>query len=105
MAEFDLLENEEVIKECLGDYWKKIVFYYSQKRGTYCFTNQRIIFSGSTDLDLYYKDIEEIKTCMVGPLIGFIPTGVKVKMKDGKTHKLSLLGRKKYMEIIESYIK
>lgn len=106
-VEFNLQDGETVLKEVSGDYWKKGFFLtYSQKTGRYCFTSQRILFKGglTEELNLPYSEISEVKTCNVGPLIPFLPTGVKVTMRDGKEYKLSLLSRKKYVEMIQSQI-
>ena len=40
---FELAEGEVVEKEFASDYWEKILFAYSQVRGRYYFTNQRLI--------------------------------------------------------------
>ncbi len=59
--------------------------------------------SGFTaSLDLPYEEIDDVRTCSVGPFIPFMPTGVKVTMKNGKSYKLSVLGRKKIAEYIQS---
>ena len=39
---FELAEGEVVEKEFASDYWEKFLFMYSQVRGRYYFTNQRI---------------------------------------------------------------
>lgn len=104
-VQLDLHEGETIIKEVKGDYWEKLfLFMYSQKRGKYWFTSERIIFRGGiiAGLDLPYAEIAEISKCNVGPAIHFIPTGIKVTMKDGKQYRLSVLGRKEIMEIIQS---
>ena len=78
MAELDLelQEGEVVEKEIKGDYWEKTLCFYSQKRGTYWFTNKRIIFRGGfiASIEIPYADIESIKTCNVGDFIQIMPT-------------------------------
>lgn len=104
---FELHEGETVEKQIKGDYWERTLCFYSQKTGQYWFTNERIIFRGGfvAAIDLPYKEIEAVKKCNVGPLLQFLPTGVKVTMKDGKSYKLSVLGRKSIIELIESKCK
>ena len=87
----ELHEGEVVESEVKGDYWEKTLCMYSQKSGKYWFTNQRILFRGgfTASLDLPYEEIDDVRTCSVGPFIPFMPTGVKVTMKNGKSYKLS----------------
>lgn len=103
---FELRENETVLKELASDYWSAIFgITVSQTRGRYTFTNQRIYFVGGfTDKDIPYSEIESIKKCGVGPLIPFVPTGIKVTMKDGKKHYLSVMGRAEIMDIIQKHL-
>lgn len=103
--ELDLHEGETVVQEVKGDYWENtFLFMYSQKRGKFWFTDERILFRGgfTASLDLPYSEITEIKKCNVGPAVHFVPTGIKVTMRDGKNHRLSVLGRNKIMELIRS---
>lgn len=103
---FELHEGESIEKELKGDYWEKTLCFYSQKTGKYWFTNERIIFRGGfvTALDLPYAEIESVSLCNVGPLIPFLPTGIKVTMKDNKSYKLSVLKRKDILAFIQSKI-
>lgn len=100
----ELKETENIEKEVKGDYWEKNLCFYSQKTGKYWFTNERIIFRGGfiTGIDLPYADIESASTCNIGGFIPFLPTGIKVKMKDGKSYKLSVVKRKDILALIES---
>ena len=103
----DLLREREVMKEgdAIVEYVKGDYYSLGQNRGRYFFTNESLIFVGGfgvTIAVLPYRNIKEIKKCFVGP---FIPTGVKVTVFDekkgkNKKHKLSLLGRKKWMEYL-----
>lgn len=99
---FELAEGEAVEKEFSSDYWEKFLFMYSQKRGRYYFTNQRIVFTyfGQVLLDLPYAEMESAVACNVGALIKFVPTGIKVTMKDGKQYDLSVTKRKENLEFI-----
>lgn len=103
--EIELRENEVIEREMASDYWESLGFIMtSQVRGRYCFTNQRIIFRGGwgKEVEIAYADIESITKCNVGGLIRFVPTGIKVMMKDGKRHYLSVLKRKEVMELIQN---
>lgn len=103
----DLLREREVMKEgdAIVEYVKGDYYSLGQNRGRYFFTNESLIFVGGfgvTIAVLPYRNIKEIKKCFVGP---FIPTGVRVTVFDekkgkNKKHKLSLLGRKKWMEYL-----
>ena len=101
-----LHEGEIMEKELQGDYWVKSFCFYSQKRGKYWFTNERLIFQGGfmTELDIPYAEIESVKACNVGPLFPFLPTGVKVTTKSGESYKLSVLKRKSIIEFLETKI-
>ena len=78
----------------------------SQVRGSYSFTNQRIVFKGgwATEIEIEYSDIESIQKCNVGGLIPVMPTGIKIVLKDGKKHILSVLKRGEIMELIQRHI-
>ena len=103
---FELQENEIIEKEFKSDYWETFLFTMNQKRGKYYLTNKRIVFVGgfATEVEIPYNEIESIKKCCVGPLIRFVPTGIKVTMKNGKKHYLSVTKRNDVMNLIESKI-
>jgi len=99
---FVLAEGEVVEKEFSSDYWEKRGFMYSQRRGRYFFTNQRVIFVcwGDVMLDLPYAQMESAEACNVGALIKFVPCGIKVTMKDGAKYDLSVTKRKDNLDFI-----
>lgn len=103
---FELKENEKLEKEIKSDYWETFLFTMNQKRGKYYFTDERIVFQGgfATVIEIPYSEIESIKKCCVGPLLRFVPTGIKVTMRDGKKHYLSVTKRKDIMDLIQSKI-
>lgn len=104
----ELRTGEVVEREIKGDYWTNMFgIQMSQVRGTHYITNQRIVFQGGfgTVEEMEYSDIELIKKCNVGGLIRFVPTGIMVKMKNGKKHYLSVLGRKDVLTLLESKIR
>lgn len=104
MAEFplELWENEVVEMKMASDYWEKFLIFMEQKRGVYWFTNQRIVFSGFSTVEIPYSEIVSFEKCNVGPLIRFVPCGIKVTMRDGKVHYLSVSKRAKILELIQS---
>lgn len=101
---FELAEGEVVEKEFASDYWEKILFAYSQVRGRYYFTNQRLIFVswGQVKLELPYNKMVAVKECNVGALLRLIPTGIKVTMDDNKAYMLSVTKRKDNLEFIKA---
>ena len=102
----ELQEGELIEQDFRGDYWEKFLFTYSQKSGKYQMTTQRIHFEGGfmTVLDIPYSEIASLELCNVGPLIQFVPTGIKVTTKDGKSYKLSVQGRKDILAYLEKKI-
>lgn len=102
----ELNDGEVVEKEMKSDYWEKTLCFYSQKRGKYWFTNQRIIFRGgfATVLDIPYSEIESVQLCNIGGLVQIIPTGIKVTLKSGKTYKLSVTKRKEILAFLQAKI-
>ena len=103
----ELRENEVIEREMKSDYWETFLFMMTQKRGKYYFTNERIIFQGGfvTQIEIPYNEIESIEKCNVGPFIRFVPTGIRVTMRDGKKHYLSVTKRNDIMELIQSKLK
>lgn len=102
----ELQEGEVIEQDFKGDYWEKFLFTYSQKTGSYQMTTHRIHFQGgfATVLDIPYSDITSVELCNVGPLIQFVPTGIKVTTKDGKSYKLSMMGRKTIFEYLQKKV-
>lgn len=103
-AALELHEGETVEKEIKSDYWEKTLCFYSQKRGKYWFTSERIIFRGglATQLEIPYSSIESAQLCNVGGFVQLIPTGIRLTLKDGKTHRLSVVKRKEILALIQS---
>lgn len=104
-----LRPSENVELEMQSDYWKSIfgVLQFSQVRGKYWFTNERVIFLGgfATRVEIDYNEIASIKKCFIGPIIRFLPTGILVTTKAGEKHYFSILNRKKAYEFLESKVK
>ena len=106
--ELQLRANETIYQTIKADYWETLfgVIMSSQVRGEFCFTNQRIIFKGgwATEVEIEYADIDHIKKCNVGGLIPVMPTGVKIVLKNGKKHIISVLKREDIMGLIQQHI-
>lgn len=103
------LENgEKSIFQEKRDFWSQVLCFSSQVRGKYTVTDRRIMFQsfmGVHDFEIRYKEIASFSKCNVGALIRIMPTGVLVKTKEGKKYRLSVLGRKKYLEVLETHVK
>ena len=101
-----LLPTETELLQVKGDCWKTPgMIGKRQVPGRYTFTDQRILFRGNGLIEklritfaLPYGEIASIKPCMVGL---FIPTGIAVTCKDGGRYCLSVMKRRKVMELIE----
>jgi len=103
-----LRSSETAEFEMKSDYWKALfgVVLFSQIRGRYWFTNERVIFAGgiATQVQIDYYDIASIKKCFIGPIIRFLPFGILVTTKAGEKHYFSIFNRKKAYEFLESKI-
>ena len=104
LLEAELQEGESVIAQEKGDQWEYFLNIIGmQNQGRYFFTEKRIIFYYclSKQFEVYYKDIQSLELCNVGPLIRFVPTGIKITTKEGKQFYMSVMKRKEYQELIE----
>lgn len=107
MGKLELLPNEQILATVNGDCWET-PWILEQVPGVYIFTDQRIIFQGNglieklrLKFEIPYEQICYIEPC----LIVFFPTGIRVWMKNGKKYRLSVMKRKKYMELINSHLR
>ncbi len=107
MADIALRANEEMIYRIKGDYWQEATLSHKQISGVYFFTNQRVSFFngflGRANKELFSIEYAEIES-VTPVLIQVFPFGIRVKTKDGKQYKLSLLGRKKYLELLQNKV-
>ncbi|MFV0394412.1 MAG: PH domain-containing protein [Coprobacillaceae bacterium] len=100
IKELELMENEIIEYDSVkGDYWHGGIgpLVQSQVRGTYVFTNKRILFYSTFRgqvFEIEYTNIDTIKTTNVGL---FVPTGIIIITKDNQKYKLSLLKRKTWL--------
>ena len=99
-------DGEHVTEAVKGDYWEKLLCFYSQVRGEYYFTADKIMFAGgfagSTNWAVKFKDIKKIEKCSVGL---FMPFGVRMHFYDEKkdkvrSYKLSLLKRETWIDYL-----
>ena len=107
----DILElqpGEQALKRVKGDFWGTTATG-AQVPGTYIFTDRRILFQGGglikalrSAFSLPYSEISSLEPYMVSL---FIPTGIRIRRKDGKYFRVSVLKRKEIMSFIEERIK
>lgn len=108
----NLIAQDEVLETAeKGDYYERLLCFYSQVRGAYYFTDRSVVFvggfAGTTNWAVRYADIRRIKKCSVGP---FLPFGVKIFYYDEnkdkeRSYKLSLLNRDKWIKFLEDKTK
>lgn len=100
-----LRENEKTVLELSGDLWEGL----GQGSGVFQITDQRCAFRYKTLLgaakqnavEFELSEVAQIKKCNIGPgFIKFIPTGIKVTLKDGKKHVFSVTKREKMMQAL-----
>lgn len=81
--------DDHIVEIDKGDYWEKLLCFYSQVRGTYYYTNEAVCFvggfAGSTNWAVKYSDIRKIEKCMIGILM---PFGVRLHFYDEKKDKI-----------------
>ena len=114
--EQNLIENElikqgdHLVHSERGDYWEKLLCFYSQVRGYYYCTTECLVFvggfAGSTFWSVRYKDIKKFEKCTVGP---FIPTGIRItfydeKMGKDRKYKMSVMGRAKWLSFLDQNV-
>lgn len=106
----DLMSGEYIVELIKGDYWKKLFwFIHVQEIGEIAFTNKRVIFKELAKIghpqfilssfSIPYKEMAYVEKCFTGP---FLPFGIKIMTKQGKKYVISVLNRKKYIQLIES---
>jgi len=97
-----IMSELEVIQEhTRGDLWE----LGSQISGNYFFTDEQFIFvgglAGGSSFQIPYNKITALKACCIGPVIPFMPTGIRVTYVDenGKTKKkkCSVMKRKAWI--------
>lgn len=101
-----LLPMETELRRVKGDCWSVPgSIAKRQVPGAYTFTDQRILFRGNGLIDalrvvfaIPYGEIVSAEPCPVGP---FIPTGIRIRVRDGGTYLLSILKRKEILALIQ----
>lgn len=96
-----LMENESVIKEGKANRQRNV----ESAGGKLYLTNQRLVFEGhgfnsqGTSISIDFKDCMFVTkgwTKFLG-LIPLFPNAIVLSMKDGKSHRFSVFGRKKWV--------
>ncbi len=107
MGKIELLPNEHILATVNGDCWETPMVL-EQVPGVYTFTDQRIIFQGNglieklrLKFEIPYEQISYIEPY----LVVFFPTGIRIWTKNRKQYRLSVMKRKKYMELINSHLR
>ncbi len=59
------------------------------------------LVGNSVSRKIEIKDIADMKICTIPP---FFPFGILITMKNGDKYKLSFMKRKKYVEMISTYM-
>lgn len=100
-----LISDTDTIQDSTkGDLWE----FFSQIRGTYFFTEERLVFiggfGGMNNFSAPYNKITELKLCNVGALLRIMPTGILVVYTDenGKSVKkrCSVMKRKDWLAFL-----
>ena len=114
LREMSLMSAEDHLLETVqGDYWERLLFFYSQTRGHVFFTTGTIAFVGGlgglNNWSIPYSDIKQVELCNIGPLIPFFPMGIRIRFLDKKkgketAYKLGLLNRKKWLAYLEEKV-
>lgn len=102
----DLLPLETELRRVKGDCWSVPgSIGKRQVPGAYTFTDQRILFRGNGLIDalrvvfaIPYGEIASVESCSVGL---FIPTGIRIRLRDGGTYLLSIMKRKEILALIQ----
>lgn len=102
----DLSADEQVTFETKGDYWS----FMSSMSGVFQVTNKRFAFrpqallgtAKTNAFEVNLADIDTLSKCCVGPgPLKFIPTGLRVKMKNGEKYICSIMKREQLMTALE----
>ena len=102
MELLQLRENEKTVLELSGDLWEGL----GQGSGTvdsWCAFRYKTLLGAAKQnaVEFELSDVAQIKKCNIGPgFIKFIPTGIKVTLKDGKKHVFSVTKREKMMQAL-----
>ena len=112
MAMFDYRENEVMVMEKKGDYWKGFGGTH-QIRGHYEVTNQRVAFRAKglgapkeNMVEIELSEIESMKKCNVGDgFLKIVPTGIKITTVNGEKHIFSVMKREAFMQALQGMVK
>lgn len=109
MDMLELREGETIVYEKKGDYWTSGMMG-RQIPGVFQVTTKRLAHRNKALLgtakensfEIELADIESLSKCNVGDgVLKIIPTGVRVKTKDGSSYIVSVLKRNEFIQIME----
>lgn len=104
----ELHEGESIIEEVKALYiYKSMASSDTGREGMCTLTNESVIYtpndsklnSGMETIRMDYDTIAEVKKAMLNFIV---PMGVKIILKDGTVHILSISKRNKWIELIQS---
>lgn len=105
----ELAPDETELRRVKGDCWGTPGHTGRQISGTYIFTDRRVLFQGGgliaslrPAFSLPYGAITRVETCTVGL---FIPTGLRLFVKEGGFYTISVMKRREIAELIEGRIR
>lgn len=103
--------DDHIVEIDKGDYWEKLLCFYSQVRGTYYYTNEAVCFvggfAGSTNWSVKYKDLRKVEKCQISL---FMPFGVRLSFYDEdkdkiRKYKMSVLKRDRWIAFLTERMK
>lgn len=108
MALFNYRENETMVIEKKGDYWKGVGGTH-QIRGNFEVTNQRVAFKArglgapkENLIELELSEIASMKKCNVGDgFLKIVPTGIKITTVNGEKYIFSVMKRDAFMQALQ----
>lgn len=89
--------GERLEWKILGDYWEG-EFVSVRRTGTFWFTNRRLyIQADPLQVNLPYTALRSVAPCNVGPMVKFLPTGIRILLQDGTVHQCSFPQRERWL--------
>lgn len=104
-SQFQLMEDEKILKNVKGDYWVRVLTRDTQNSGEFAFTNKRILFRTNfqlflgIDLAIPYSEIVSVEKSNVR---GIFPVAFTVKTVKGESYKFAIMKRDIYIDLINS---
>ena len=122
LRELELMGPEDHLIEAIGgDYWEGFLGMYLQTRGFFYFTTSTVAFVAGMGFvkaikspsafkwSLRYSEIKKAELCNIGPLIRFLPTGIRLYFDDqekGKenSYRISILNLKEWLAFLQEHM-